>query len=395
MEMNLKRVFTRIIMKEMKRKTTIVVFILLSISSYHVLAFFSSQVVYSFVNDYHEERMWPAEIEILPSETLTNYSYLDYVAEHVNEIGGVKWSVYPGGGILVSNMFSYNDESYYLFIMWCNVDDLTFPNQKYLIEGRLFDSNNESSIIVENMAKRLLEKLNMYHGMGKNKTTLQILDFNLTLVGVIADPRTVNVEDYYLQLGNTFYAWVPLDTYMALVQKTYNLTSGIASASSTIYVKVKEGFDVEDVAKRIRMRFTQIEVKTYKDYKSFILMQYLQMFFMFGLVPLVLFGLTIFWDINHNAYKIALLKALGWKRRDVAKYLLLKYGFSGALAGAIGMILSIIPIPFILFANTYVLILFLGYFPIQIIMMSILTVIFALPAVYKAYNMSTEVLRSW
>jgi len=357
-----------------------------------VLAFFSSQVVYSFVNDYHEERMWPAEIEILPSETLTNYSYLDYVAEHVNEIEGVKWSVYPGGGILVSNMFSYNDESYYLFIMWCNVDDLTFPNQKYLIEGRLFDSNNESSIIVENMVKRLLEKLNIYHGIGKNKTTLQILDFNLTLVGVIADPRTVNVEDYYLQLGNTLYAWVPLDTYMALVQKTYNLTSGIALASSTIYVKVKEGFDVEDVAKRICMRFTQIKVRTYKDYKSFILIQYLQMFFMFGLVPLMLFGLTIFWDINHNAYKIALLKALGWKRRDVAKYLLLKYGFSGALAGAIGMILSIIPIPFILFANTYVLFLFIGYFPIQIILMAILTVIFALPAIYKAYNMSTEAL---
>ena len=384
----------KIATKSVTQKSSIVVLILLSISMYYLGGYVGSEVVFSYTQEYWTQKNWPTEIKIYKT-TDTHYNF-SAIVNNISNFEGVKWYVYPGGGILIRNdSYKYNGEQYYLEIKWCNVEDPTFPNSKYLIEGNFFRTNSENTIILESVGKQFFKDLGLYKGLGKNKTVLSVLGFNMSVIGIIASPILIGREEGYLKLTNVIDIYVPLHTYMRIVQKikTQNYENN-ATINGGIYVKVKEGYDVEKVAEKIRNTYPGINVFTISEEKRILSRMFLQMTLINAGIPYVLATIVMLWDVKHNESKTALLKVLGWRRRDILKLFILKYFLMGIVGGLLGLALSFtsfITMP----PNLYIIYQVVMFIPIQILLGASTALLFAIPAVIKAYSVNAEkVMRS-
>ena len=119
----------RIATKSTTQKSSVIILILLIISTYYLGGYVGSEIIFSYTQEYWNQKNWPTEIKIYEGEN-THYNF-SAIASNISNFNGVKWYVYPGGGIFVINeSYKYNGEQYYLEIMWCNVKDPTFPNSK-------------------------------------------------------------------------------------------------------------------------------------------------------------------------------------------------------------------------------------------------------------------------
>ncbi|MHA1616159.1 MAG: hypothetical protein ACTSX9_02505 [Candidatus Njordarchaeales archaeon] len=205
----------RFAIKDLKRKASIAIIILFLIPSWSILANVSQLFVETPDEKYIWELQWPADIEA----GMKNASETPILLKKLKEIEGIKWYVYPSE-IDLWNWLSYEERNYSLCVHWCNVDDPTFPSPEFLIEGRFFRSNYERTVIIENIGLQLLKDLGLYKGLGENRTIICLrafnpienvtVVFNLTLIGVIANPATIGEEELHLRLSNTINIFLSL-----------------------------------------------------------------------------------------------------------------------------------------------------------------------------------------
>ena len=212
----------------------------------------------------------------------------------------------------------------------------------------------------------------------------------MSVIGIIAPPILIGREEEYLKLTNIINIYVPLRTYMSLVQKIKTQNYGRnATIEGEIYVKVKEGYSVEDVAEEIRNTYPGISVFTNLEEKRSLSQMALQVTLVNAGIPYVLAAIVMLWDVRHNESKTALLKVLGWRRKDIVKLFILKYLLMGIISGLLGLALSFtsfITMP----PNLYVISQVVTFIPIQSLLGASTAVLFAMPAVIKAYNVSAE-----
>lgn len=377
--------------KDVRRKSSIAVFILLIISSLYIAAVVGSLIVQTEADKYWEMQLWPTEIIVHP---LGDMDYFPLIAKSIERVDGVKWTVYPSG-IWFNNIINYNNKSYSIRVGWCNLNDITFPNPRYLVEGRFFKSNNEYSIIIESIGEQLLKDVGQFNGVHENKTILTLGSFNFTVIGVISNPLILGREESYLKLTNAIMAYIPIQTYLNLYDKlsNFNMTE-LAKQKITfdysINVKVEEGYNIDAVADKIRSLFSDVIVSTINEYRKNTYNTLIRDTLYPALIGYILSAIVMVWEIKQKTIEIALLKIMGWTRISVLELFVIHYILFGALAGLIGLIVAFAFSAMLITPNIYLLYLFFTYLPIQLGLTVSLTVLFAIPAVIKAYNTSAE-----
>lgn len=326
------RKLMHMITKDVKRKYSMAMLILLTYSSLFLGIIITNIYVHTLMDEYIDGHSWPTEIQIYGWENHSPEELGDIVDE-IRNIDGVKWVVYPGGGIMIDYAFKYNDENYHLEICWCNVEDPTFPHPKFLVEGRFFKSNNENAIIVESIGKKLLEDLKLFRGTGTTK--VQILGVNMTIIGVISSPAIYGAEELLLKGTSIISFYVPLETYLNLVsiarQAPYGGSLNVY-VSGGINVKVYENYSVDEVVNKIRKKFPGIELCTVTESER----KFHRAVFMSGIRHVILgyllASVVMVWDVRHRRREIVFLKALGWRVKDILKFFTLRNTFLGFLS---------------------------------------------------------------
>ena len=384
-------------MKDLKRKVNIAILVLLSISFIFLFIIVRANFIHTLSDEYWYRKDWPAEIEIYWYENESGIPVdLGSIVDDVREIEGVKWVVYPGGGISISYAFNYSGEDYYLEIGWCNVEDPTFPHPKFVVDGRFFKSNEEKSLIIEMLGKKLLEDLGLYHGIG---TRVQILGVNLTIIGVIGNPMLYGGEEQYLKLTNVINFYVPLDVYLNLTSIALSppyIGSINVDVLKTICVKVEEGYSVDEVAEKIRERFPGIEISTVTESERSWLRSVTFESLIQALISYLLSGIMMMWSVRYDKKKIFLLKALGWRVRDILGFFTLRNVILGVFSAVVGtfltLVVGILPAPYI---NLYIVYTILLPLPLLLPMVILAVLIFSLPSIYLVYRLSSgEYIRS-
>lgn len=383
-------------LKDLKRKSSIAVMILLSISSTFLFIILRWNFIYTLSDEYFDRKYWPAEIEIYNGYENESGVPIDLgsIVDDIRGIEGVKWVVYPGGGISIGYALNYSGKNYYLVIHWCNVEDPTFPHPKFMVEGRFFRSNEEKALIIEMPGKKLLEDLGLYQGIG---TKVQMLGVNLTIIGVIGNPLFHGYEKKYLELTNDIDFYVPLNTYLNLTSIALSppyVGSLNVDVIKTIYVRVKEGYSVNEVAEKIREKFPGIGISTVEDERSWLRSATLQ-FLIQALVSYLLCGAVMLWSVKYREKEIFLFKALGWRITDILKFFAVRSVILGLFSSIIGPFLLLVTEILPVFAiNLYIIYVILLTVPLLIPTVVLVVFIFSLPSIYLVYRLSSgEYLR--
>ncbi|MGQ4833902.1 MAG: hypothetical protein ACP6IS_08390 [Candidatus Asgardarchaeia archaeon] len=390
--MNIRKVF-KALLKKLIRKRSIFIVLLLIFSTNNLTAYLFGQAVYSYVNEYSTAREWPTEIIVYRNGP----GNLSNVVEKINNIDGVKWFVYPGGGVYIFDAFNYNEMKYTLQIMWCNVSDPTFPHPKYLVEGRFFKNNYENAVIVETIGRRLFEHLGIFKEYEKSILNLSIFGFNvsLTFVGAVSSILIEGREDYYLRVSNTIFLYVPINVYYELYNETKILcvtTRKIVPGPQLMYVKVKDGYNINEVIKEIKNLDPTVGVASVNDAKENLEVEYTIAL----VIALILFGvasLVMIWDVVTDKEYISLLKVLGWTKWNVLALYILTYLIYGVLASSLGLLVNFLdnflgapPGPRLL--N----LLLTTFIPLHYSVGISTALIFSIPAIIKVYKVSAESL---
>jgi len=386
--MLLRRKMIVFILKDIKRKSSIAVLALLIISSFYIGGFISSFIIEIEAEKYWHDQSWPADIHIIWWE----YGNFSEIIEGVNDIEGVKWSVYPAG-INFFERIKYGDKRYTLYVTWCNVEDPIFPSPKYIVEGEFFKSNNETSVILESIGKQLLIDIGEYKGLGENGTVIDLDVMNLTIAGIISNVLIMGREEAYLKLTNIIFVYVPLNTYLEIYETLSKNESTMGSSidiDPTIYVKVEEGYDIEEVADRIRERYPGVSLETRLEAKRAEQEVLLRGTLYTAIMIYALSAAVMVWDIKNRNYEIAMLKAMGWRRRHMLELFVLRYVIFGLISGLAGLIVGFILSSLMLAPTLYYAYLFILYLPYQVLLTTTFTVLFSIPATIKAYNISAE-----
>jgi len=394
--MSLKNLFS-MALKDLRRKSSIAVLILLSISSIFLFIILRWNFVRTLADEYFDRKYWPAEIEIYWYENESGIPVdLGSIVDDVREIEGVKWVVYPGGGISISYAFNYSGEDYYLEIGWCNVEDPTFPHPKFVVDGRFFKSNEEKSLIIEMPGRKLLEDLGLYHGIG---TKVQILGVNLTIIGVIGNPLYSGREERCLKLTNVISFYVPLNVYLNLtsiaLSPPYSGSINV-DVSKKICVKVEEGYSVDEVAEKIREKFPGIEISTVTESERSWLRSATLNYLIQALISYLLSGVIMLWSVKYREKEIFLFKALGWRIKDILKFFTLRAIILGVFSSTIGPFLLLVTEILPVFAiNLYIIYVILLTLPLLLPTVILTVLIFSLPSIYLVYRLSSgEYIRS-
>jgi len=384
-------------LKDLRRKSSIAVLILLSISSIFLFIILRWNFVHTLADEYFDRKYWPAEIEIDWYENESGIPVdLGSIVDDIREIEGVKWVVYPGGGVSISYAFNYSGKDYYLEISWCNVEDPTFPHPKFVVDGRFFKSNDEHALIIEMPGRKLLEDLGLYHGIG---TKVQILGVNLTIIGVIGNPLYSGREEQYLKLTNTINFYVPLNVYLNLTSIALGppyIGSINVDVSKRICVRVEEGYSVDEVAEKIEERFPGIRMSTITESERSWLRSVTLDCLIQALISYLLSGIMMMWSVRYDKKKIFLLKALGWRVRDILGFFTLRNVILGVFSAVVGtfltLVVGILPAPYI---NLYIVYTILLPLPLLLPMVILAVLIFSLPSIYLVYRLSSgEYIRS-
>jgi len=388
-------ILLHLLSKDLRRKSSIAVFILLIVSSFFVSIVIRNLIIYTEADEYWDLQMWPTEIIVHPLGDVEDFPVIE---EAIREIEGVKWTVYPAK-IYFSGKFRYQNRSYYLELSWCNVEDITFPHPKFIVRGRFFESNYENSVIIESIGEQLLKDIGEYKGIGENKTMLDLGVASLPIVGVITNQLMNGREEAYLDLTDIIAVYAPLGTYLKLYKaiSQLNFTERAelkVDFEYAINVKVKEGYDIDMVANRIKSKYPHgVVVETVTEYEK----SYHELLVESTLYPtLIGYILSVFimiWEIRRKTNEISLLKVLGWRRNDILKFFIMRYTIFGIISSILGLSISLLLSSLIMFSipNLYMIYLFfVVMLPIQICIATSLTVISSLPAIIKAYNVSAE-----
>jgi len=384
-------------LNDLKRKANIAILILLSISSIFLFIIVRWNFTHTLADEYSDRQDWPAEIEIYKYVNESGDRVdLGSIVDDVREIEGVKWVVYPGGGIWIDDAFNYHGKNYSLLIGWCNVEDPMFPHPKFIVEGRFFKLNDENAVIIDMIARKLLEDLGLFHGIG---TKVQILGENLTIIGVVGNPMLYGGEEQHLKLTDTIYFYVPLNTYLNLTSIALSppyINSINVFVLKEIYVKVDESYSVDEVAREIRERFPGIGMLVVTESKRSLLRSITLESLIQGLIFYLLSGMVMLWSVRYEKKEIFLLKALGWRVRDILRFFTLRNVILGIFSAVIGtflaLVVGILPTPYI---NLYIIYTILLPFPFLLPMVVSAVLIFSLPSIYWIYRVSSgEYIRS-
>jgi len=399
----------KISVRDLRKKSTIAILLLISISALFINAIYSNIYVYSASDEYFDKQQWPTEIIVGGLDRFSNEN-LTKIVEGIKEIDGVKWIVVHGDGILILDAIEYKEKNFTIIVEWCNVDDPTFPSPKFLVEGNFFKNNNEDAIILENFGKQLLEDIKVPVVVGSNGTKLEIGGIPLTIAGIVGNPLTIgNEEGYITRLTNVIYFYVPLLTYYRLISalfkkppqslqslryekssNTYTVKGLFLPPGNTVYVKVKEGYSVENVADKIRKKYPDLWVSTYTEYRHWCTQH------MLSDIPVVI-GIFIFvslvmvWETRYRKKDIATLKALGWTFKDTAFFFTLRNIWLALIASILSSICVIAMAWLELFSiNWYQINLYLSRVPPITPIVIAGTLLFSLPSMYFVYKASVE-----
>ncbi|MCD6485639.1 MAG: ABC transporter permease [Candidatus Odinarchaeota archaeon] len=376
-------------LKYNRRKTSIGIFVIVTFSAFLLMLVVGNVFVRTSAQEYVKKQLWPTEIYVEPNSIKT----LKELQTHLKDIDGVKWFIYPGDGLEFQQIY-YNNKSYYIFLMWCNVEDPTFPNPKFLYEGRFFTSNYENAVIIDSATEKLLEYTGRFNGLGESGTKWDILGINMSVIGVISNPALYGNENYTLQGSTVFNIYVPLHTYEML----FNISKqpqyiNVTPAGNGIFVKVKEGYSIKEVASRIRNTFPNVYVFTEESYENATYTQVVIPAITNSVIAFSIVGVIMVWEIRHIKEEIILLKAIGWKSNDIVILFLLKDLTLGLVASFSGFVCMLLLYKFVLgFFNAYIAWFIASLIPLTTLFVIVGTIIFSLPSLIAIYRSNVEKL---
>jgi len=250
-------------LKDCRRKISIAILILLTVSSIFVSAFVVENLIDTIDKQYSVDENYPWDISIVAwhpygNESLGNMSLL---AELVKDVEGVKYVIYPDI-IFYEGWIRYKHKSYFLAIHGVNISDPIFPRPRYLIAGEFFSSNNESAVIMNNVGVKLLEKVGLFRGLGDNKTFLDLgppggnSSFEFVLKGIVGIPGDVGDEEDVLKLTNGIDIYIPIGKYNELF-KVYKRSGSLRLHwLPAIDIVVKDKDKTKEIATKIKNKFT-------------------------------------------------------------------------------------------------------------------------------------------
>ena len=370
------------------RKIGVGIMIIVIFSSFLLIFVVGNVFVKTTAQEYVEKMNWPAEILVVPN----NSESVPYIEAHLGEIEGVKWYVYPGSG-LEFQFINYNGKKFLIMLRWCNVEDPTFPNPKFLYEGRFFSSNYENAVIIDSATEKLLEYTGRFNGLGENGTKWAILGINMSIIGVISSPALYGNENHTLSATNVLYIYVPLYTYEMLfnISKQPQYVNVTPFGLGDFYVRVKAGYSIREVASRIRNRFPNATVLTVEDYRENIYSSIVIPSIRNSIIAFTTAGVIMVWEVRHRKDDIFLLKAIGWQRKDIVILFTLKNILLGIISSIAGICLMLLFYKIFLgFLNAYMVWFILSLTPLTMVFVITGTLTFSIPSLLVLYKASVE-----
>ena len=362
--------------------------IIIIFSSFLLILVVGNVFVRTTAQEYVEKMFWPTEIQVMPNNSKT----LKELKEHLGEIEGVKWYVYPGSGLELQ-FIRYNEKNFLIMLGWCNVEDPTFPNPKFLYEGRFFTSNYENAVIINSATKKLLEYTGRFHGLGENGTKWNILGINMSIIGVISSPALYGNENHTLSATNDLYIYVPLHTYEVLfnISKQPQYVNVTPIGSGDFYVRVKEGYSIKEVANRIKNRFPDTAVFTVEGYRENKYSSVVIPSIRSSIIAFAVAGVIMVWEVKHRKDDVFLLKAIGWQRKDIIILFTLKNVLLGIISSIAGICLMLLFYKIILdFLNAYMTWFIISLTPLTMVFVITGTLTFSIPSLLVLYKASVE-----
>ncbi len=409
--------FVRMVFKgfDIKKKKFLALFILMMFPAYFTYDFVTTSVVRDVNARYAEDFLYPGDIMVYyqPRFNLGESWVVSVfnVTRIVRSVEGVKWAYSPDK-VTFWNL-SYPASPFYNF-RWCNISDPTFPKLEYVVEGEFFSSNDEDAVLLDRIAFLYFTRIGRISGIGDMLKLTYILylengsylsaSFQWRVKGIVSSPAMdaaaesiMNKENYR---GNII---LPIGTFQRFFQRIMEVFffkngSGygfeLFNIGMDIVVRVKPGYDVYDVAERIKKA---VKERFYGEVYCFIKEAVFNRFrnqiawnmIVFSLIAFSLIAAILFWDVRDKRRFISLLRVTGWRRRHVVSLFILRYsliGFIGSWAGNLIILFYLalyISVSFFLFAlvnyYVYVLLIYLGF-----------TLLASIPALLRVYSLDLE-----
>jgi len=399
--MKITKCLVKFSIKDLKKKSTVVILILVAVNALLISALYRNLFIHSIADEYYEGKLWPTEIIVNPSNSNSNYTPAE-LAEAIKKIEGVSWLVVNGDGFFAFDAFYYKGKSYSLILSWCNVKNPTFPNPKFLVEGKFFGQNNEDAIIIESYGQMLLKNIGLNATIGAK---ISFLDMRFTLEGVIANPLEAGREESVLALTNVLHFYVPLETYYRLISCYYNesvcgfeisqhqitISGLVTPPGDTIYVKVAKGYSVKDIANKIKEISPEATVRTIVDAKK-AEKQYTLSSALSMILPLFVFiSLLLVWEARHRKNEIAIFKSLGWQFKDLLYFFIIRNVILSLIASLLGFFFILLWSEIVMFGiNWYLVEYHLQPCLISIPIVVATTLLSSAPALYFVYREGIE-----
>jgi len=378
----------RLSARDLRRKGTIGVLAILSLSSFFVyLALWQSPMFHALHMEYESMQEWAVELHLARLYPLKS-GFLEEEIEEIENIEGVEWVVYPGG-IFAYDVITCEGRNYTALIMWCNVEASTPPLFRFLIKGSFFGESNEPSVVVDSVAIASLKKAGIDIDLG---TKLKMFGRNMTIIGIIGNPLLLGNEESYLKRSSVVFFYVPLRLYAEMVplaeSAEYAQTSWV---DYTAYVKLNNRGLIDNVVEEIEEKISGVEIDTVIDHEQ----RLSQMSFMTYQIPAIvcylIAGLVMIWDARFRRQHISTFRALGWRRIDVLRYFSIRNIVLGATSGFVGWLGSVIFVVVLLeLLNLYVSTLAFFELGFGLATSIFVTFLFSIPSIAISYKTGLE-----
>ncbi len=393
------RRFVSVAFKDLRRGFSLGLILLLIVPSFFVMNFVSESLVMTDARQYVYDNIYPWDILIVNwypygNSTSGNMSVL---AEEIRHVRGVKYVIYPES-ITYDGWAKVNGKSYFLNIQGVNITDPKFPKPRYLVSGEFFESNYEFSVIVDTVGAKLFEELGIFKGVGNNKTIIDLgipeenVSIKFSLKGIIDNPIHPGHEEEQLNLTSGIDIYIPVGAFneiFTIYKKNEGFKYGITYFPA-IKVVVNNPDEVDEVAQRIKDKYPGVvlNVRSHviENLKARIAFETLVVILL--VAPIIIFLMA--WDVKKRKWEISTLKVFGWGRKHVVLYNLIRVSVIGVLAGFFGLAIPVVLGWFFFGFMMGTLYLFLIFLPYQLAIVTGISIIFSIPAVILAYNVSPE-----
>ncbi len=257
--------------------------------------------------------------------------------QDIEDIRGVEWAI---GYLMKTTPISFKEQTEVGFTIGVVPDELEtiLQSQPYGLEdGQLLKSGDKYKAIVGNN----FVYGDVFEEPVELRDSIEIEGYDFKVIGV------------FEKSGNPYddgAVYVPQDTLREILNAP--------NEESQILVKVQEGYDVNEVADRIRteLRKSRGEKEGQETFNVNTSEQLLNSFSsIFSVVTAVLVGIaaisllvggigimnTMYTSVLERTKDIGTMKAIGAKNSDVLLIFLIESGFLGLVGGAIGVVLGI------------------------------------------------------